>query len=604
MSDKPLTDVAFSSFDLHPALLAGLEAAGFSRCTPIQALTLPVALPGGDVAGQAQTGTGKTLAFLVAVMNRLLTRPALAERKPEDPRALILAPTRELAIQIHKDAVKFGSDLGLRFALVYGGVDYDKQRELLQQGVDVIIATPGRLIDYVKQHKVVSLHACEVCVLDEADRMFDLGFIKDIRFLLRRMPIRTERQTLLFSATLSHRVLELAYEHMNEPEKLVVEAETITAARVRQRLYYPADEEKLPLLIGLLSRSEGARTMVFVNTKMFVERVARALERAGYRVGVLSGDVPQKKRESLLKKFQAGQLEILVATDVAARGLHIDGVSHVYNYDLPFDAEDYVHRIGRTARLGAEGDAISFACERYAMGLPDIEAYIEQKIPSEPVTAELLTPLPRKPRERVEGEEGEDNESVSEIFREAREARAAEEERRGGGRSGGSRSGGGRDGERRPPRRKAAVAAGAVGATGVAVAVATNGTDTTSASDAAAEGGAAVAGEGRGRRRRSGNADRAPGAEAGAPGTRSPAGQAPANDEHAPRKRRRRRRGKPVDGAVADGNANGSAQAGSPAQVPATRQGPAPAATPPGHGNKESFFGRIGRRLRSLVGGH
>ncbi|HRF84572.1 MAG TPA: ATP-dependent RNA helicase RhlB, partial [Pseudoxanthomonas sp.] len=451
MSDKPLTDVAFSSFDLHPALLAGLEAAGFTRCTPIQALTLPVALPGGDVAGQAQTGTGKTLAFLVTVMNRLLTRPALAERKPEDPRALILAPTRELAIQIHKDAVKFGSELGLRFALVYGGVDYDKQRELLQKGVDVIIATPGRLIDYVKQHKVVSLHACEICVLDEADRMFDLGFIKDIRFLLRRMPIRTERQTLLFSATLSHRVLELAYEHMNEPEKLVVEAETITAARVRQKLYYPSDEEKLPLLIGLLSRSEGARTMVFVNTKAFVERVARALERAGYRVGVLSGDVPQKKRETLLRKFQAGQLEILVATDVAARGLHIDGVSHVYNYDLPFDAEDYVHRIGRTARLGAEGDAISFACERYAMGLPDIEAYIEQKIPSEPVTAELLVPMPRPERAKPEAGADDDNESVSEIFREAREQRAAEEERRGGGRS----SHGGRDGERRPPRRKA-----------------------------------------------------------------------------------------------------------------------------------------------------
>ncbi|MBF9172656.1 ATP-dependent RNA helicase RhlB, partial [Xanthomonas campestris pv. campestris] len=321
MSDKPLTDLTFSSFDLHPALVAGLESAGFTRCTPIQALTLPVALPGGDVAGQAQTGTGKTLAFLVAVMNRLLIRPALADRKPEDPRALILAPTRELAIQIHKDAVKFGADLGLRFALVYGGVDYDKQRELLQQGVDVIIATPGRLIDYVKQHKVVSLHACEICVLDEADRMFDLGFIKDIRFLLRRMPERGTRQTLLFSATLSHRVLELAYEHMNEPEKLVVETETITAARVRQRIYFPSDEEKQTLLLGLLSRSEGARTMVFVNTKAFVERVARTLERHGYRVGVLSGDVPQKKRESLLNRFQKGQLEILVATDVAARGL-------------------------------------------------------------------------------------------------------------------------------------------------------------------------------------------------------------------------------------------------------------------------------------------
>ncbi len=447
MSDKPLTDIAFSSFDLHPTLLAGLEAAGFSRCTPIQAMTLPLALAGRDVAGQAQTGTGKTLAFLVTVVNRLMTKPALADRKPEDPRALILAPTRELAIQIHKDAVKFGADLGLKFALVYGGVDYDKQRELLQRGADVIIATPGRLIDYVKQHKVVSLHACEICVLDEADRMFDLGFIKDIRFLLRRMPERTTRQTMLFSATLSHRVLELAYEHMNEPEKLVVETEFITAAKVRQKLYYPADEEKLPLLIGLLSRSEGARTMVFVNTKAFVERVARGLEKAGYRVGVLSGDVPQKKRESLLKKFQAGQLELLVATDVAARGLHIDGVSHVYNYDLPFDAEDYVHRIGRTARLGAEGDAISFACERYAMSLPDIEAFIEQKIPSEPVTSDLMTALPRKPREQQVEADAEEGESIGEIFKEVREARAAEDAKRGGGRSG---PGGGRPGERGP----------------------------------------------------------------------------------------------------------------------------------------------------------
>ena len=590
MSDKPLTDVAFSSFDLHPALLAGLESAGFTRCTPIQALTLPVALPGRDVAGQAQTGTGKTLAFLVTVMNRLLTRPALAERKPEDPRALILAPTRELAIQIHKDAVKFGNELGLRFALVYGGVDYDKQRELLQKGVDVIIATPGRLIDYVKQHKVVSLHACEICVLDEADRMFDLGFIKDIRFLLRRMPIRTERQTLLFSATLSHRVLELAYEHMNEPEKLVVETESITAARVRQRLYYPSDEEKLPLLIGLLSRSEGARTMVFVNTKAFVERVARSLERAGYRVGVLSGDVPQKKRESLLKKFQAGQLEILVATDVAARGLHIDGVSHVYNYDLPFDAEDYVHRIGRTARLGAEGDAISFACERYAMGLPDIEAYIEQKIPSEPVTAELLTPLPRKPRERPEGGDGEgdgeDNESVGEIFREAREQRAAEEERRGGGRSRGGKPahGGGERRDERRPRRKAAVVAAGAGVAVVAAATG-NGNDGSDGDNGAAR----AAGDARPPRAQAGN-------DAG------PAEGASVDGERAPRKRRRRRRGKPVDGAAP---ANGQNAAPPPSQVPATRQKPAsvPAVAPAVAGKKDSILTRIGRRLRSLVPG-
>jgi len=553
MSDKPLTDVTFSSFELQPALLAGLEGAGFTRCTPIQALTLPVALPGGDVAGQAQTGTGKTLAFLVAVVNRLLTRPALADRKPEDPRALILAPTRELAIQIHKDAMKFASDSGLRFALVYGGVDYDKQRELLQQGVDVIIATPGRLIDYVKQHKVVSLHACEICVLDEADRMFDLGFIKDIRFLLRRMPERTTRQTLLFSATLSHRVLELAYEHMNEPQKLVVETEHVTADRVRQRIYFPADEEKLPLLLGLLSRSEGARTMVFVNTKVFVERVARALERAGYRVGVLSGDVPQKKRESLLNRFQKGQLEILVATDVAARGLHIDGIKYVYNYDLPFDAEDYVHRIGRTARLGEEGDAISFACERYAMSLPDIEAYIEQKIPVESVTSELLTPLPRPERAPVEGAEGEENESVGAIFREAREQKAADEARRGGGR-------GGKPGERR--------------------------------------GGGERGADGRPRRERK---PRVEGEQAAAPKPPRPdtassapnASSTPAVEgERAPRKRRRRRHGRPVEGA--EGVA-APAVANAPVQVQAKSMR--------GGSDNDSFLTRLGRKIRRMLSG-
>jgi len=553
MSDKPLTDVTFSSFDLQPALVAGLEGAGFTRCTPIQALTLPVALPGGDVAGQAQTGTGKTLAFLVAVCNRLLTRPALADRKPEDPRALILAPTRELAIQIHKDAMKFTAETGLRFALVYGGVDYDKQRELLQQGVDVIIATPGRLIDYVKQHKVVSLHACEVCVLDEADRMFDLGFIKDIRFLLRRMPERTTRQTLLFSATLSHRVLELAYEHMNEPQKLVVETESITADRVRQRIYFPADEEKLPLLIGLLSRSEGARTMVFVNTKVFVERVARALEKAGYRVGVLSGDVPQKKRESLLKRFQAGQLEVLVATDVAARGLHIDGIKYVYNYDLPFDAEDYVHRIGRTARLGEEGDAISFACERYAMGLPDIEAYIEQKIPVEAVTSELMTALPRP--ERAPLPEGEAEESVGAIFREAREQKAADEARRGGrdGKPGGGRGGRGERGADGKPRR---------------------------ARKPRVEGEHKTA-DGTPRPPRP-STDSAPQAAA------TPA----VEGERAPRKRRRRRHGRPVEGA--DSAIVAPAVANAPVQVPVKSMRNA------GNAN-DSFLTRLGRKIRRML---
>jgi ATP-dependent RNA helicase RhlB len=447
-------------------------------------------------------------------------------------------------------------------------VDYDKQRQILQDGADVIIATPGRLIDYVKQHKVVSLHACEVCVLDEADRMFDLGFIKDIRFLLRRMPMRTERQTLLFSATLSHRVLELAYEHMNEPEKVVVESEFITNSTVRQLMYFPSDEEKIHLLLGLLSRSEGARTMVFVNTKAWVERVARALERSGYRVGVLSGDVPQKKRESLLGKFQKGQLEILVATDVAARGLHIDGVSHVYNYDLPFDAEDYVHRIGRTARLGAEGDAISFACERYAQSLPDIEAYIEQKIPVEPVTAELLVSLPRKPREGVEAV-AEDGESVSAIFKEAREQRAADDARRGvtprGGRSGtgpsrgprtGSTSGSSADESRRgprPPRPPRKLEDGAPVTEPVAI--------------------ASVA----------------------------VATPLPADAERAPRKRRRRRGGRKLEGAEAMPQvqpANPSVHRQKPtAQIVATRAPAKPGAAIEG----PSLLSRIGHGLRKLV---
>jgi len=398
MSDlQPLTDTFFDSFELQPNVLSGLHAAGFTRCTPIQALTLPLALAGRDVAGQAQTGTGKTGAFLVAVMNRLLTQPAFTERGASDPRALIIAPTRELAIQIEKDFRSLGRDTGLKSALIYGGVDYDKQRDQLRAGVDIVIATPGRLLDYYKQH-VFSFNAVEVMVIDEADRMFDLGFIADVRYILRRLPSRDRRQCLLFSATLSHRVLELAYEHMNEAQKLTVESENITADRVRQVVYFPATEEKLPLLIGLLSRIDAHRSMVFVNMKVAAEKVARRLERQGFAVGMLSGDVPQKKRQSLLGKFQRGEIEILIATDVAARGLHIADVSHVFNYDLPQDAEDYVHRIGRTARLGAEGDAISFACDMYAQGLPDIEEYIGQKIPVERVDPQLLVAPPPRVR--------------------------------------------------------------------------------------------------------------------------------------------------------------------------------------------------------------
>ncbi len=389
MSQTVLTDTFFANFNLQPLLQQGLDDSGFTRCTPIQEMTLPLALAGRDVAGQAQTGTGKTCAFLVALMNRLLTTPAVAERKDSDPRALIIAPTRELAIQIDKDARSIGQHTGLKTALIYGGVDYDKQRQQLKDGCDIIIATPGRLLDYHKQG-VFNLNSVEVMVIDEADRMFDLGFIKDVRFIFRKLPPREQRQVLLFSATLSHRVLELAYEHMHEAEKLVVESDNVTADKVRQLVYFPAKEEKMPLLLNLIDQHKPTRSIIFVNTKAAAERVTERVRRHGCRVGAISGDVPQLKRQKLMQRFKDGQLDILVATDVAARGLHIPHVSHVFNYDLPHEAEDYVHRIGRTARLGAEGDAISFACDLYAMSLPDIEAYIGQSIPVAPMDPALL----------------------------------------------------------------------------------------------------------------------------------------------------------------------------------------------------------------------
>jgi ATP-dependent RNA helicase RhlB len=389
MSEKHLTKTRFDSFALDESIIAGLHDAGFEHCTPIQAETLPLALAGTDVAGQAQTGTGKTAAFLVATLQRLLQHPPSAKRKKNQPRALILAPTRELAIQIHKDALVLAKHTGQRIQVVYGGTGYDAQRDAIAAGVDILIGTPGRLIDYYKQH-VFDLRAISVLVMDEADRMFDLGFIKDIRYLLRRCPPPAKRLGLLFSATLSYRVTELAYEHMNNPQKVTVEAEQITADRVHQTAYMVSNDEKIALLLGLLNGLESAHSIVFINTKREADRVWGFLEGNGHKAAILSGDVPQKKREKLLQRFTNNELSVLVATDVAARGLHIDGVSHVFNYDLPEDPEDYVHRIGRTARAGAEGDAISFVCETYALALPDIEDYIEHKIPTQSATMAML----------------------------------------------------------------------------------------------------------------------------------------------------------------------------------------------------------------------
>ena len=401
MSEHHLTDTPYASFNLIEEINQGLADAGFEFCTPIQQQTLPIALEGRDVAGEAQTGTGKTAAFLIATFNQLLKHQPGAKRRKNQPRALILAPTRELAIQIHKDALLLGSHTGLGFGLAYGGTGYEKQREQLEAGVDLLIGTPGRIIDYFKQH-VFDLKACQVVVLDEADRMFDLGFIKDIRYLLRRCPAPEKRLSMLFSATLSHRVLELAYEHMNGAETIRIRSDRPTADKVKQTVYYPANEEKVPLLLGLLESLQPTRSIIFVNTKRVAEKLYDWLEGNDHKTALLSGDVPQKKRQSLLRRFKDDEFKIMVATDVAARGLHIPEVSHVFNYDLPQSGEDYVHRVGRTARAGASGAAVSFACEDYAHYLMDIEAYIGHRIDNVPVDQDsLLTPKPplkRKPK--------------------------------------------------------------------------------------------------------------------------------------------------------------------------------------------------------------
>ncbi|MEE9321704.1 MAG: DEAD/DEAH box helicase [Granulosicoccus sp.] len=437
MTSEPDASVVFSALGLPEPLLKATDELGFSHCTEIQALTLPAIIAGHDVAAQAQTGTGKTAAFLLGSFTRLLQDDG-GDRGKDQPRMLVIAPTRELAIQIKKDADGLSKHTALKCAVAYGGIDYEKQRKELAAGVDVLIGTPGRLIDYFKQ-KVFNLRKLEIVVLDEADRMFDLGFIADIRFLLRRMPEPPDRLSMLFSATLSHRVMELAYEHMDHPEELKTETTGVTADGVQQSLYQPASDEKISLLVGLLRQLEPQRSIIFVNTKRTAERVESYLLGNGFQCGTLSGDVRQNRRQKILSEFTSGALPILIATDVAARGLHIDNVSHVFNYDLPQQAEDYVHRIGRTARAGSQGVAVSFACETYSFSLPDIQDFIGQSIPLEAITDELLVKLERPKyveRDRVvpHGKRGKDSR---------------------GGRAGSSRSGGGRSGGGRPGGRGA-----------------------------------------------------------------------------------------------------------------------------------------------------
>jgi len=388
MAENHTTATAFSSLPIHAAIQEALEDNRLTHTTPIQEKALPLTLSGHDVMGLAQTGTGKTAAFLISLYHYLLTNPV--HPKAKGPWAIVLAPTRELAVQIKKDADQIGAYTGLNSLAIYGGVSMEHQRNLLENApIDIIIGTPGRIIDLYKQ-KVIRLKNIEVCVLDEADRMFDLGFIDDVRYLLRQMPSAHERLNLLFSATMAQKVQELAYEYFNAPETVSIESEHATADNITQILYHTARHEKTPLLIGLLNRDKPARSMIFLNTKRDLERLSIVLEANGYPNAALSGDIPQKKREKIIKDFQSGAVNIVVATDVAARGLHIPDITHVFNYDLPQVAEDYVHRIGRTARAGASGTAISFACEEYVYSLPEIEHYIHNKLPVTPLDEDLL----------------------------------------------------------------------------------------------------------------------------------------------------------------------------------------------------------------------
>ncbi len=382
----------FSDLAIPEAVMLGIRACGFTDCTPIQALTLPLTLAGRDVAGQAQTGTGKTAAFLIAAMTRVLTGggatpvsaspSAHADSACGAPRILIIAPTRELVVQIEQDARALGAFTGLTILAVYGGVDYDKQRTALTDGkVDLLIGTPGRLIDYLKQ-KSYRCDRVQSLVIDEADRLFDMGFIVDLRYLLRRLPPHGQRLSMLFSATLSYRAQELSYEYMDSPEVVSTPMDVKTVQQVTQCLYHTEGKKKISLLVGLLRRDlaeaengDVGRIMIFTNTKRMGETLQVWLEANGILSGYLSGDVPQAKRLQVLQRFQAGELPVLIATDVAGRGLHIEGVTHVINFDLPENAEDYLHRIGRTARAGAKGDAISLVDEEGAYRLEEIEAY-------------------------------------------------------------------------------------------------------------------------------------------------------------------------------------------------------------------------------------
>jgi ATP-dependent RNA helicase RhlB len=382
--------VRFHDLFLPIALMRAIQEVGYEYCSPIQAMTLPYALSGFDCIGKAQTGTGKTAAFLITAITDLLEH-RLEEQYVGEPRALILAPTRELALQIAEDAKALTKYSRLKVAAIVGGMDFDKQqKQLTEQRVDILVATPGRLIDFMNR-KAVFLDQIELLVIDEADRMLDMGFIPDIKTIVRATPRNENRQTLLFSATFSHDILNLAERWTNDPVRVEVEPKVKTSDDVEQHVYLVSSDEKYPALRRIVRQKEADRVMVFANRRDIVRDLSENLKADGIPCQVLSGDVPQNKRIRTLDGFKEGKFEVLVATDVAGRGIHVDGVSHVINFTLPEDPEDYVHRIGRTGRAGKKGVSISFACEDDSFQIPAIEEYIKRKIDLEQLPDDMLT---------------------------------------------------------------------------------------------------------------------------------------------------------------------------------------------------------------------
>lgn len=370
----------FKDFGLDERLLKGIEAAGYVNCTPVQEQVIQASknyegAKGPDLYVQSQTGTGKTCAYLVAVISEML-KPENAGKK-----CLVLAPTRELAVQIEEEAKVLVGTSGFKAFSVYGGVGYEKQIANLKKGVDIIIGTPGRVID-LQEGNNLDLSNAAFCVIDEADRMFDMGFYPDLRQILKCLPEAEKRQTMLFSATLNSYVKNLAWEYTRDPIEITIEAENITVSEITQELLHVSSDEKMKLLIGILKHENPESVIIFSNTKRSCEVVAKRLQMNDIKAEFLIGDLPQSKRLQILKSFKAGEVKILVATDVAARGIDVDDLAMVINFDLPVEAENYVHRIGRTARAGKSGKAYTFCSEQDVYNLPAIERYIEMSIPA------------------------------------------------------------------------------------------------------------------------------------------------------------------------------------------------------------------------------